>query len=480
MLMLQFYNTLTRKKDFFQPINKNIIKIYSCGPTVYNYAHIGNLSAYLFADLLKRYLRYSGYKLIDVMNLTDVDDKTIKASQENNQPLRQYTSFFSNALLEDFEKLNIIRPKVLCRATEHISEMIELIQKLINNGYAYKADGGSVYYKISRFKDYGKFARLKKDQLKNDVSGRINNDEYKKEEATDFVLWKKWSNKDGEVYWDSPFGKGRPGWHIECSAMSMKYLDETFDIHTGAVDLIFPHHQNEIAQSEAATGKQFVRFWLHRGFLKINSEKMSKSLGNIYTLKDIQKEISNPLAFRYLVLTSHYRRGLNCTFKSLKMASNSLNRLQHFIKRISEINSEIGNVNSKEDINKIKVYVENSKKNFRNAMNDDLNTPKAMADLFDFLKKINRLVDENKVGIKGAKMILNFLQEINQVWGFVKFSVEKIDKDFKNKIEDLIKKRNEYRLKNDWANADRIREKLIEMNVVIRDNNGSTKWEIKK
>lgn len=476
--MLKFYNTLTRKKEIFQPIKKNIVKIYTCGPTVYNYAHIGNLSAYLFSDLLKRYLRYLGFRLIDVMNLTDVDDKTIKASQENDQSLRQYTSFFIDKLLEDFEKLNIIKPKVLCRATDHINEMIGLIKKLINTGHAYQAEDGSVYYKISTFSDYGKFARLKKDQLKNDAGGRISNDEYKKEEATDFVLWKKWNDKDGEVYWNSPFGKGRPGWHIECSAMSMKYLGETLDIHTGAVDLIFPHHQNEIAQSEAVTGKQFVHFWLHRGFLKINGEKMSKSLGNMYTLKDILKNIPNPLALRYLILTSNYRLGLNFTFKSLETASNALSRLQHFIRRLSEINNDI--IESEENINKIKAFVQNSKNNFKNAMDDNLNASKAIADLFDFMKKINSLISKNKIGVNAAKIVLNFLQEINQVWGFLKFNEESIDDDLKKTIEYLIKKRNEYRFKNDWVNADKIKDELIRMGVIIRDDKNLTKWELKR
>jgi len=476
--MLKFYNTLTRKKEIFRPIEKKIVKIYTCGPTVYNYAHIGNLSAYLFSDLLKRYLRYSGFGLIDAMNLTDVDDKTIKASQENNQPLRQYTSFFIDALLEDFEKLNIIKPKVLCRATDHINEMIDLIKKLVNSGYAYQAEDGSVYYKISTFKDYGKFARLKKDQLKNDASGRINNDEYKKEEATDFVLWKKWNDKDGKVCWDSLFGKGRPGWHIECSAMSMKYLGETFDIHTGAVDLIFPHHQNEIAQSESVTGKQFVRFWLHRGFLKINSEKMSKSLGNIYTLEDILKKCSNPLAFRYLVLTNHYRSSLNFTFDSLKASSNSLNKFQDFIDRLSKVkDSDIDNEQSLKEIN---INIKKTLDRFKEYMDDDLNTPKAIADLFGFMKKINKMIIKDEVGVKGAESIIKFIKNINEVWGFLGIPAEKIDGKFKNKIENLIQKRNEYRLSKNWKEADKIKNDLSKMNVVVKDGKETTEWKIIK
>ncbi|MFH1232462.1 MAG: cysteine--tRNA ligase [Patescibacteria group bacterium] len=476
--MLKLYNTLTRKKELFQSIEKNVVKIYTCGPTVYNYAHIGNLSAYLFADLLKRYLRYSGYKIIDVMNLTDVDDKTIKASREKHQPLREYTSFFINELLEDFEKLNIMKPKILCRATDHIAGMIDLIKKLVDNGYAYQADGGSIYFKISNFNDYGKFARINGEKLKNNASGRISSDEYKKGHATDFVLWKKWTERDGDIYWNSPFGKGRPGWHIECSAMSMRYLGETFDIHTGAIDLIFPHHQNEIAQSEAATGKQFVHFWMHRGFLKINNEKMSKSFGNIYTLKDILKKISDPLAFRYLILTNNYRVGLNFTFQSLKAASNILNKLQNFIRMLSEIiNNDIKN---EENVGEIKKIIENTKNNFKNAMDEDLNAAKSIADLFNFVKEINNLIKENKIGTNGAQMVLKFLQEINEVWGFLKFEEDKIDDNFKNIVEEFIQKRQEYRIKNDWKNADKIRDKLFEMDVVIKDEKNSTRWELKK
>ncbi|OIO17592.1 cysteine--tRNA ligase [Candidatus Kuenenbacteria bacterium CG08_land_8_20_14_0_20_37_23] len=476
--MLKFYNTLTRKKQIFQPIEKNIVKIYTCGPTVYNYAHIGNLSAYLFADLLKRYLRYSGYKIVDVMNLTDVDDKTINASQDHNQSLRQYTSFFINTLLEDFEKLNITNPKVFCRATEHISEMINLVQDLIDKGYAYQADDGSVYYKIDSFGDYGKFAQLKKNKLKNNASGRMISDEYKKEEATDFVLWKKLSEKDGEVYWDSPFGRGRPGWHIECSAMSMKYLGETFDIHTGAIDLIFPHHQNEIAQSEAATGKQFVHFWLHRSFLKIDGKKMSKSLRNIYTLKDILKKISNPLVFRYLVLTNHYRSSLNFTFDSLEASLNSLNRFQDFIDRLTKVKDL--DINDESSLKEININIKKTLDRFKEYMDDDLNTPKAIADLFCFMNKINKMIIKNEVGVNGSELIRKFIKNINEVWGFLDIPAERIDEKFKNKIENLIQKRNEYRLSKNWEEADKIKNNLLKIKVAVKDGKETTEWKIIK
>lgn len=476
--MLKLYNTLNRKKELFIPIHQKEVRMYTCGPTVYDRAHIGNLSAYLFADLLKRYLRYSDYNVIDVMNLTDVDDKTIKAAQKNNQPLVRHTSHFIDLLLEDFKKINIATPKILCRATDNIDEMINLIQKLIDNGYAYEASDGSVYYKINTFKDYGKFACIKKSDLRNNASKRINNDEYKKEEAQDFVLWKAWTEKDGEVYWNSPFGKGRPGWHIECSAMSMKYLGETFDIHTGAIDLIFPHHQNEIAQSEAATGKKFVNFWLHRGFLKVNNEKMSKSLGNMYSLNDIIEKKYDPLTFRYLVLTNHYRLGLNFTFESLEMAQNGLNRLQNFIDRLHEVKVVDVEPKNNQTFNKI---IEKFELDFKKAMDDDLNTPKAIAELFDFVKKINILIDKDKINVVNAQATLKLLEKINLVWAFLDLSNKENDKiSIKKEVEELIEKRKKYREGKDWENADKVRKRLEEMSVVIEDKKDFTEWKIKK
>ena len=473
--MLKFYNTLNRKKEIFKPLNNEIVNIYTCGPTVYNYAHIGNLSAYLFADLLKRYLKYSGYKINDVMNITDVDDKTIRFSKEKNKPLNEYTCFFTQEILKDFEKLNIIIPKKLPKATEHVKEMITLIQKLLNNGLAYQADDNSIYYRVSAFKDYGKFARLKRGELKNGGSGRINNDEYSKEEVADFVLWKAWTEKDGEIFWDSPFGKGRPGWHIECSAMSMKYLGETLDIHTGGIDLIFPHHQNEIAQSEGSTGKQFSRYWLHSGFLNINKEKMSKSLGNVYTLKEIMENVPNPLAFRYLILSNHYQQNLNFNFEALQSSSNALNKIHSFIKRISE------KENSKNNLNEESVLVEKqislSKEKFKDYMDDNLNTPKAIADLFIFINKINRLVDKDKIGPISARLILNFINDVDQIWGFLKPIKNKISQEMEEKINNLIERRNQYRKNREWNKADLVREELKKMGITIKDLEEKTVWE---
>lgn len=471
--MLYLHNTSSSKKERVVPLEKNLLKIYSCGPTIYDFAHVGNLSAYLFADLLKRYLKYKGYKIIDVMNFTDVDDKTIKASQNKGVKLQEYTQVFADSILEDFKRLNIIRPKIICKATEHIKEMINLISILIEKGYAYQSDDKSVYFKISKFRDYGKFAGIAKRDLLIGASGRVNKDEYGKENASDFVLWKAWNESDGVVYWDSPWGKGRPGWHIECSAMSMKYLGPTFDIHTGAIDLIFPHHQNEIAQSEAATGKRFVRYWLHRGFLLINNQKMSKSLGNVYTLSDLLKKVPDTLAFRYLVLTSQYRQSLNFTFVSLEGASKTLKRLRDFTNRVLERQKAEGD--NKIDVDNVEKLIKKSRNDFLKCMDDDLDTPKAIACFFDFVNKVNKLINKNSLGVKGSQLILKYIEELDEVWGFQLINKNrKINEAMKYKIEKLIELRNIYRNTKQWEKADEIRLKLDKLGVTLLDSADGT------
>jgi len=469
--MIKFYNTLTRKEDDFESLDKKNVRIYTCGPTVYDYAHIGNLSAYLFVDLLKRYLRYRGYNIMDVMNITDVDDKTIKSSQAKNQSLQEYTEIYTKALLEDFAKLNILLPKTICKATDHINDMIKLIEDLLNKGYAYKAEDGSVYFKISQFKNYGKLSNLEKRDLKIGASGRVNSDEYEKENASDFVLWKAWQEKDKDNFWDSPFGKGRPGWHIECSAMSMEKLGPTLDIHTGAVDLIFPHHENEIAQSEASTGKQFVKYWLHRGHLKVDDKKMSKSLGNFYVLSDILKQNSNPMAFRYLILTNHYRANLNFTFDALKSSENALVKIKNFVARVKEQMN-----NKQKDNDLVDDYIQKTEESFKQGMDDDLNTPLAIASIYKFIGDVNKLIDNEAVSAKNAQAILEFLERIDDVFGFIFYQVNEISEEKKNKIEELIKIRNDFRADKNWAEADRIKEELLKMGLVIKDEKDGTKW----
>ena len=329
---IYFFNTLTRKKEVFKPLDEGKVKIYTCGPTVYDFAHIGNFRAFLFEDLLKRWLIQRGFKVTHVMNLTDIDDKTIKGSQTQKVPLRQFTEFYVKAFFEDIKALNIQPADVYPKATDHIPEMVALIKTLMAKGIAYKGEDGSIYYAISKFPDYGKLSKIKPAELK--AGARVSQDEYTKEEAQDFAVWKAWTLEDGDVFWETELGKGRPGWHIECTAMSLRYLGETLDIHAGGVDLIFPHHENEIAQSESLTGKLFSRFWLHAEFLMVEGQKMSKSLGNYYTLRDLVAKGHAPEAIRYLLASVPYRKSLNFTMDGLKAAAVAIDRLRNFKLRL--------------------------------------------------------------------------------------------------------------------------------------------------
>ena len=390
-MALKLFNTLTRKKELIKPIKDKEIKIYSCGPTVYDFAHIGNFRAYICSDILKRYLKYSGFKVKHVMNITDVDDKTIKGSNKEGISLKEYTSRYEKAFFDDLEKLNIEKADVFPRATEHIPEMVQIIKNLLKNKIAYQSEDGSVYYDISKFKDYGKLSHTKVKQLKE--GARVKQDSYEKEEGKDFALWKSYDDEDGDVFWETEIGKGRPGWHIECSAMSMKHLGEHFDIHGGGVDLVFPHHENEIAQSEGSTKKKFVNYWFHNEHLLVNGQKMSKSLGNFFTLRDLLGKGFNSRAIRYLLLSANYRIQLNFTEEAVKASENAVQRLSDFIIKLREIKSNDEN----KDIKKI---IQKTKKDFEKAMDDDLNISGALSAIFDFVKEINTLMMENKIGKK--------------------------------------------------------------------------------
>ena len=334
-MTLKIYNNLTRKKEIFKPLEKGKVGMYVCGPTIYNFVHIGNLRAYIFADVLRRYLKFQNYKVKHVMNLTDVDDKTIRDSQKSSQSLNQFTKKFEKAFLQDIKSLNIELPEVMPKATNHIKEMVELIKKLLKKQIAYKTEDG-IYFSIKKFKQYGKLSKINLNQLKKGASCRISNDEYEKESANDFALWKFYDEKDGNVFWETEIGKGRPGWHIECSAMSSKYLGQPFDIHLGGVDLIFPHHENEIAQSQAANEKEFVKYWMHNEWVLVNNKKMSKSLNNFYKLKDLEERNYSPLDLRYFYLTKIYRQKMNFTWKSLDSAKASLERLKNLASKIKD------------------------------------------------------------------------------------------------------------------------------------------------
>ena len=334
-MALKIFNTLSRRLESFEPLTAGKVRMYTCGPTVYDYAHIGNFRAYLFEDLLRRYLQYSGYQVTQIMNLTDVDDKTIQGSQKAGLPLAEYTRHYKEAFFADIQALNIEAAEAYPAATEHIPEMIALIETLFKAGVAYRSEDGSVYFSIAKFPAYGRLAQLDLSELR--PGARVAQDEYQKDNLADFALWKAWSPADGPVGWEAPWGRGRPGWHIECSAMSMKYLGPSFDLHTGGVDNIFPHHEDEIAQSEAATGQPFVKYWMHCAHLVVEGRKMSKSLGNFFTLRDLRERGYNGREIRYALLSAHYRQTLNFSFAALTAARAALQRLDEFQDRLAPL-----------------------------------------------------------------------------------------------------------------------------------------------
>ena len=467
---IYFFNTLTRRKEKFVPLEKGKVKMYTCGPTVYDFAHIGNFRAFVFEDLLRRWLEYCGYKVIHVMNITDVDDKTIAAARKKGISLREYTEHYTQAFFEDITALNIEKAHYYPRATEHIPEMVALIKKLLEKGYAYRGEDGSIYYAISKFKDYGKLSKIRVKELK--PGARVKVDEYGKEEAHDFALWKAWDEEDGDVFWETELGKGRPGWHIECSAMSMKYLGETFDIHCGGVDNIFPHHENEIAQSEAATGKQFVRYWLHNEYLLVEGRKMSKRFGNYYTLRDLLAKGYDPKAIRYLLMSTHYRQQLNFTFEGLEAAKNAVDRLTNFVYRLLDADGEgCGE--------KIGSLMENVQKRFEEAMCDDLNIAVALAAIFNFVREVNKLMDDDKLSRGEAEQVYELMMRFDKVLGVIG-EVKKEEEKLPKEAEELIRKREEARKARDWETADKIRERLKAMGVIVEDTPQGVKWRIEK
>jgi cysteinyl-tRNA synthetase len=464
-----FFNSLTRKKEKFVPLESGKVKIYTCGPTVYDFAHVGNFRTFIFQDLLRRWLEYRGFKVTHVMNITDVDDKTIKGSRKQGFSLKQYTDYYMKAFFEDIERLNLEKADHYPRATEHIPEMVSLIKRLMEKGYAYRGEDGSIYYDISKFKDYGKLSKLKIEGLK--PGARVKVDEYGKEEARDFALWKAWDEEDGDVYWETEIGKGRPGWHIECSTMAMKYLGETIDIHSGGVDLIFPHHENEIAQSEAATGKPFARYWLHSEHLLVEGRRMAKSLGNFYTLRDLIAKGYDPVAIRFLLMSTHYRQQLNFTFEGLEAAKNAVERLKTFARRLLEADGK----GCGEKINQLMANVQ---RRFEEAMDDDLNINVASAALFDFVREVNKLMDENMLSKEEAKRVYALMMHFDKVLGVI--GEAKFEEKLPKEAEELIRRREEARKAKDWETADKIRAQLKAMGIIIEDTPQGVKWKIEK
>jgi len=461
---MRFYNTLTREKEVFKPLKDKVAGLYTCGPTVYDLAHIGNFRAYVFEDLLHRYLEYRGYKVVRVMNITDVDDKTIAGSQKEGIPLKAYTDRFIELFLKDMEALRLKKPDYLPRATEHIREMETLVKTLLDKGYAYKKEG-AIYFSIAKFPSYGRLAGIDLDAVK--PGARVDVDEYSKEDVRDFALWKDECSEG--FCWDTSLGRGRPGWHIECSAMSMKYLGESFDIHTGGADNIFPHHENEIAQSEAATGKKFVNYWMHCAHLLVNGEKMSKSKGNFYTLRDLLNKGFNPVGVRYLLISAHYRDHLNFTEKSLRQAENTVSNFNAFYQSLDFCAGKPENKSIKEDIQK-------TRKAFEEALDDDLNISAAMGALFSFIKGINIASASGNLGAGNAAEVKGFIDQADSVLAIL----EKEEKELPEEAAVLIREREEARKQKDFKKADEIRASLTGKGIYLEDTPYGTRWKTAK
>jgi cysteinyl-tRNA synthetase len=404
------------------------------------------------------------------MNLTDIDDKTIKDSQKQGIPLKQFTDFYAKAFFEDIQALNIQPADAYPRATEHVPEMIAIIKTLMNKGYAYQGEDGSIYYYISKFASYGKLAKIKTGELK--AGARVSQDEYAKEEAQDFALWKAWCAEDGDVFWETEVGKGRPGWHIECSAMSMKYLGETFDIHCGGVDNIFPHHENEIAQSEAATGKKFVNYWLHNEHLLVEGKKMAKRFGNFFTLRDLVAKGYDPISIRYLLMSTHYRQQFNFTFEGLESAKSAVDRLRNFVRRLHDVEGE------KSNIGKVEVLISKLEACFGGSLDNDLDIGNALASLFDFVREINNLLDANLIGKTEASEIGGLMMRIDGILGVI--GRVEVEEALPIDIDALIQKREVARKAKNWKEADAIRAQLKAMGIVLEDTVQGVRWHKEK
>lgn len=466
---MKLYNTLTRKKEEFVPLREGEVRIYSCGPTVYDYFHVGNARPFIIFDTLRRYFEYKGYKVKYVQNFTDIDDKMIKRANEEGIDISELGDRFIQEYFKDADALGIKRATYHPRATEHIEDMIVFIQRLIDRGMAYNVDG-NVYFDTSAFPQYGKLSGQRLEDL--EAGARIDVDEHKKN-PMDFVLWKR--QKPGEPAWDSPWGKGRPGWHIECSVMAMKYLGETIDIHSGGQDLIFPHHENEIAQSEGATGKPFARYWIHNGYINIDNKKMSKSLGNFFTVRELSKKFDLE-AVRLFMLSAHYRNPINFSEELLKQAESALERLYNakgnleYLLKITE--DKKMTQKEKELQNRIDKYREK----FEDAMEDDINTADALAAIFDMVRDMNRVLNE-----ESSRQIVEIgyteFMKLTSVLGLLQKESQPQGTD---EIKELIKRRQKAREEKNWALADSIREELNDMGIVVEDTPKGAKWYYKK
>ncbi len=471
--MMNVYNSLTRRVEELKPLEGNEIRLYTCGPTVYNFAHIGNFRAYAFEDILRRVVQFNGMKIRQVMNLTDVDDKTIRGANAAGVALTDYTKTYKDAFFADLKKLNIQPAEVYPAATDHIPEMIALVQKLMDKGVAYQSEDGSVYFKVREFPGYGKLAHIDFDNQRTGL--RCAADEYDKENVGDFALWKAWEPSDGPVGWDSPWGRGRPGWHIECSAMSMKYLGETFDLHTGGIDNLFPHHENEIAQAEAATGKEFVKTWMHCAHLRVNGEKMSKSAGNFFTLRDLIEKGYTGREIRYVLINAHYRTGLNFAFSALEDARKALEKIDRCVEELEKLKGAETQDGAAPE------WAQKCLAEFTDAVNDDLNLPRAFAALFDLVRQSNAHIAEikqsNDQAIKQSNNqtikqlnVLPVFRRMDEVLGVIFFENEKKAVEVPDEIKAMLDARAEARRAKNWAESDRLRDAIAAAGWTVKDS----------
>jgi len=462
--MIKLFNTLSGTIENFKPLTSEEVKLYTCGPTVYDYAHLGNYRAYVFEDLLKRFLMFMGYKVTHVMNITDVDDKTIKGANALGVKLQEYTQKYIKAFFEDIKTMNIAPADYYPRATEHIPEMVQIIKGLQDKGFAYRK-GGSIYFSIEKFPDYGRLSKINLQELQ--PGQRTEADEYEKESIHDFALWKE--KKEGEPFWETEIGPGRPGWHIECSAMSSKYLGQTFDIHCGGVDNIFPHHENEIAQSEAYSGKKFVKYWLHCHHLIVEGEKMSKSKGNFYTLKDLLQRKADPLALRFLLLSTHYRKTLNFTFDALEQAHASLQRIRDFYYELENRSFRDG---KNQDVTNL---TKQARQKFIEGLSSDLNISVALTALFELIREINILMSQDKIFKRDAENLLSFIDSADSVLAVFP---PKQEMSLPPELAQKILARERARKEKNYSLADKIRKELLDQGIVLEDAKEGVRWKI--
>jgi len=467
--MLRFRNTLTGRIEEFRPLNEGEVRFYYCGPTVWDYGHIGNFRSAVAADVLRRYLTFKGFKVTHVMNITDVEDRIIAKSQEAGVTIDDYTAKYIDALWEDFDALGCERPHVVPRATRHIPEMVSLIEKLLETDHAYRSEG-SIYYRIASFPEYGKLSKINFEGNIAGASERILTDRYEKEDARDFALWKAPASET-EPSWDTTIGSGRPGWHIECSAMSMKYLGESFDIHAGGIDLVFPHHENEIAQSEGATGKEFVRYWIHFEHLKVEGETMSKSKGNYYTFRDVAAKGFSPAAVRYFLLSVPYNKQLNFTFDALAGAEKTVASLRDFRARLSEAKTEPGSND------KLHETATRALREFEEGMDDDLNTSVALAVVHNLSREVNTALARKHVKTDNQRELLEVIDRIDSVLNiFGEQKPEILDSE----IQALLDERQKARHRRDFGRADEIRRELADRDIILEDTKDGVRWKRSK